>query len=230
LYAKDLDLAACLHDEGIMLSSNQSFAYAYFGDEDAAAHGVQKLIDRGFDSEQIGVLMRRESKVEDVPLDHKTGIAPGAAIGSVLGIAVGAAALPATGVIALGGAFATVGGAAVGGAAGTLMGALGGMGFWKETLAVPHAAFEHGGVLVGALTQPERTDEARTALSEAGAQDTKVATRIEAKRDLQAMDTVYAHPAARNIGPDKLARNIFLLCLAYVLAVVGSIWLFIRPV
>jgi hypothetical protein len=216
-------------DESTMLDSNQAFAFAYFGDEDSAAKGVQKLIDHGFDSEHIGVLMKGASEVEDVPLAHEMGVRPGAAVGSALGVAVGAAALPATGVIALGGAFATVGGAAVGGATGTLMGALGGMGFWKDKLAVPHEAFERGGVLVGALTEPKRTGEARAALSEAGAHETKIATEFEAKRDLQAMDTSFS-VRANDINPDRLARNIFLLCLAYVLAVAGSIWLFIRPV
>jgi hypothetical protein len=122
-----------------MLNTNQSFAYAYFGGETAAAQGVQKLIDRGFGPEHIGVLMRRESVVQDVPLEHKTGVKPGAAIGSgsVLGLAIGAAALPATPVIAVGGAFATLGGAAVGGAAGTLMGALGGL--YRLTIPRPTA-------------------------------------------------------------------------------------------
>jgi hypothetical protein len=34
----------------------------------------------------------------------------------------------------------------------------------------------------------------------------------------------------RTIEPDRLARNIFVLLVAYVVAVAASIWLFIRPV
>lgn len=174
--------------------------------------------------------MREESGVRDVPLEHKTGIVPGAALGAILGTAAGAAALPATGVIALGGAFATLGGAAAGGSAGTLMGVLGGLGLWKEQLAVPHAAFEHGGVLVGTVAGPERADQARAALEEAGACDIKLATTTEAKRTLTARDTVAATRKTHGVQPDKLARNVFLLLVAYVVVVIGSIWLFIRPV
>jgi hypothetical protein len=36
------------------------------------------------------------------------------------------------------------------------------------------------------------------------------------------------HPG-RNVSPDKIARKVFVLTLAYVAAVGGSIWLFIRP-
>jgi hypothetical protein len=216
----------------MMQSSDQLFAYAFFGDEAAAAAAVQTLLDHGFDTEHIGVLMRDQSEARgqsetrEVQLEHKTGIRPGAVVGSVLGAAAGVAALPAAGVIAIGGAF---GGAAVGGAAGTLMGTLGGLGIWKEKPAVPHEAFEEGGVLVGALTPPERAEVARESLREAGARDPKLATQAEAKRDLE---TTAAAPVRSSdlVNPDRLARNIFLLSIAYVLAVAGSIWLFIRPV
>ena len=120
-----------------MQATNQSFAYAFFDDERAAACAVRNLIENGFDSEHIGVLMRSPTETREVALEHKTGVGAGAAVGSLLGVAAGAIALPASGVIAMGGAFAAAGGAAVGGAAGTLLGVLGGLGIWKDKLAVP---------------------------------------------------------------------------------------------
>ncbi len=209
-----------------MQSSDELFTYAFFGDEAAAAAAVRTLMDRGFDTEEIGVLMRDQSETRQVELEHKTGTRPGAVVGSVLGAAAGAAALPAAGVIAIGGAF---GGAAVGGAAGTLMGTLGGLGFWKERLTIPRDAFEEGSVLVGALTSSERAEAAQAALRNAGAREPKVATQAEAKRDLRTTTEAPVR-SFEWTSPDRLARNIFLLTLAYVIGVVGAIWLFIRPV
>lgn len=213
--------------------SDQRFAYAYFRDREAAQAAVQNLIERGFDSEHIGVVMRDESKEQSGGVEHKTGISTGAAVGGLLGLAAGAAALPAAGVIAVGGAFATLGGAATGGAAGTLMGVLGGLGVWKEDAELPNEAFEKGGVLVGALTGEERTGLANEALSAAGARETKVAPHIESKRDLEAAaqsSKELSLPQPERTRPDVLARNVFLMTLAYVVAVAGSIWAFIRPV
>lgn len=213
-----------------MLRTGQTFAYAYFDDEKAAANAVQTLIGKGFDSEHIGVLVRGETnKTEDVQLDHKTGIGPGAAIGSLLGAAAGAVALPAAGVVALGGAFAALGGAAVGGATGTLAGVLGGLGIWHDKAPEDEDPFKGRGVVVGALTPQERTDSAREALRSAGAAAVEVANQAEASKALEHFGEVDAS-RLRNVNPDTLARNIFLLTLAYVFAVGGAIWLFIRPV
>jgi hypothetical protein len=215
-----------------MLKSDQSFTYAYFGDKQSATAAVHALLEGGFDSEHIGVLMRDDSdsaEPQEVPLDHKTSMGPGMAIGSLLGVAAGAVALPAAGVIALGGAFAALGGAAVGGAAGTLTGALGGLGVWKDQAAIPSSAFEHGGVLVGTLTSPDRAEAAKASLASAGAREVKLATEAEAQRDLGSTSAAVTQHLGRNVSPDKIARKVFLLTLAYVAAVGGSIWLFIRP-
>lgn len=214
-------------------SSDQQFAYAYFRDRAAAQAAVRNLIERGFDSEHIGVVMRDESKDQSGGVEHKTGIGAGAAIGGALGLAAGAAALPAAGVIAVGGAFATLGGAATGGAAGTLMGVLGGLGVWKDDAELPNEAFEAGGVLVGALAGEERTPLANEALTAAGASETKVAPQIETREDLKnAAENAksLSLPQRERTHPDVLARKVFVLTLAYVIAFAGSIWAFIRPV
>lgn len=214
-------------------NSDQQFAYAYFSDREAARAAVQNLIERGFDSEHIGVVIRDESANQSGGVEHKTGVSAGAAVGGLLGLAAGAAALPAAGVLAVGGAFATLGGAATGGAAGTLMGVLGGLGVWKEDAELPNEAFEAGGVLVGALAGEERTGLANEALTAAGARETKVAPQIETKQDLA--DAAHnaqglSLPQPERTNPDKLARTFFLLTLACVIAFAVSIFAFVRPV
>jgi len=200
--------------------------YALYRDEEAAAAAVHNLIDADFATEQIGVVMRRGGEAELVPVEHKTGIQPGALLGGALGIAAGALALPATGVIALGGAVAALGGAAVGGAAGTLTGALGGLGVWKDEPAVTEADAADGGVLVGALTAPERVQQARAALEAAGAKHVARATQAEVERAVQAGA---ARPSSA-LSPDQMAKRAFYLTLAYVFAFVTVVWLFIiRP-
>jgi hypothetical protein len=214
-------------------TSDHQFAYAYFRDREAAQAAVHNLIERGFDTEHIGVVMRDESTNQAGGVEHKTGVAAGAAVGGLLGLAAGAAALPAAGVIAVGGAFATLGGAATGGAAGTLVGVLGGLGVWKEDAELPNEAFEAGGVLVGALVGQERTQLANEALTAAGAHETKVAPQIETRQDLQdaaAKSPTLSLPQPERTRPDVLARKVFVLTVAFVLAFAGSIYAFIRPV
>jgi hypothetical protein len=167
-----------------MLRANQSFAYGFFHDETTAAAAVQKLLNSGFDSEHVGVLMLDGSGVAEVPVKHKTGIGTGMAVGTLLGAAVAAATIPGLGLIAFGGAFAHLAAAAAGGAAGSLVGAVGGMGMWKDEVDIPHQALERGDVLVGVLIPPDGAERADQALKEAGAATTTVSTRGEAEVDL----------------------------------------------
>lgn len=164
-----------------MLTGEQSFAYAFFSDEASAAKAVQSLIDTGYATDHVGALMLGKSGVEDLPLNHKTAVGPGAAIGAVLGAAIGAVALPAVGLVAFGALSA-----AAGGLTGTIAGSLGGLGLWKDEVDFPKAAFQRGDVLVGTLTAPERAEEARTVLSRAGGHDPTLSTHAEAERDLAA--------------------------------------------
>ncbi|MET0387865.1 MAG: hypothetical protein ABW321_17970, partial [Polyangiales bacterium] len=121
-----------------MLKAEQTFAYAFFSDERSAAAAVQQLIDAGFETEHVGALVLNDSGVAELPLHHKTGMVPGAAIGTLLGAAIGAIALPAVGLLAFGGAFASFGAAAAaGGLTGTIAGTLGGLGLWKDEVDFP---------------------------------------------------------------------------------------------
>jgi hypothetical protein len=165
-----------------MLKTDQSFVYAFFHDEKSAAAAVQRLIDSGFATEHIGALIATASGgVQELPLEHKTGIAPGAAIGAALGAAIGAIALPALGLVALGSGLA---GAAAGGLTGTIAGTLGGLGLWKDEVEFPSAAFKRGDVLVGTLAAPERAEQASEALRAAGGERPTVSTQRKAAQEL----------------------------------------------
>lgn len=168
-----------------MLKANQSFAYGYFKDEQSAVSAVEELIDAGFDSEHIGALMLDGAEVTELKIKHKTAMAKGMAIGTLLGAALGAIALPGLGLVAFGGAFAHLAGAAAGGAAGTLAGGLGGMGIWTDEVEVPRQALQHGDVLVGALVPHDQAERAHGVLLRAGASSTGLATRREAERELR---------------------------------------------
>lgn len=168
-----------------MLRANQAFAYGFFHDETTAANAVQKLLNSGFDSEHVGVLMLDGSRgVSEVQVKHKTAIGTGMAVGTLLGAAVAAATVPGLGLLAFGGVFAHFAAAAAGGAAGTLVGAVGGMGMWKDEVDIPHQALERGDVLVGVLVPPDHAERADAALKEAGAVTTALSTRAEAEADL----------------------------------------------
>lgn len=162
-----------------VLLGQQRFAYALFNDVGSAESAVEQLIEHGFSSESIGVLMRDPNGVSELPMRHKTGVGPGIVLGTLLGVAVGVS-LPGLGLIA----FGTLGAAAAGGATGTLAGIVGGMGLWKEEVDVPKAAFARGGVLIGTMLTSERLEKARTALHAAGAEKVEVATRAEAEEEL----------------------------------------------
>ena len=166
-----------------MLSGNQSFAYAFFEDEATAAAAVRSLLSADFASEHIGALMLDESGVSELPMKHKTGIAPGTILGALLGTAVGLT-LPGLGLVALGGAFTLAEAAAAGGVTGAFAGILGGMGIWRDEYDFPSDAFARGGVLVGVLTSAGRAPAATEALRRAGAGETSVATRDDAEHAL----------------------------------------------
>jgi hypothetical protein len=64
---------------------------------------------------------------------------------------------------------------------GTLAGTLGGLGFWKEGIDFPKAAFENGAALVGVNAQDDRVEEATAALKRAGATEVRTTSKPEAQ-------------------------------------------------
>jgi hypothetical protein len=163
-----------------MLQADQCFAHALFTDQTHASAAVKALLDEHFHADDIGVLMARGEEVEELALSHKTFMPHGAVLGALVGAAAGALTLSGIGVVAAGPLFIALQGAAAGTAVGTLTGTLGGLGFWRDEVNFPSDAFAKGAVLVGVITNAERTNDARRILAGAGAEKTYVSTKAEA--------------------------------------------------
>ena len=169
-----------------MLRPNQPFAYGFFHSGLSATAAVQGLLNAGFASDNVGVLMLSDAGagVTEAPIKHKTAIGLGICIGLLLGSTIAAFAGPSLGLLAFDGASSHWAAAAVGGAAGALLGAVGGMGFWKEEVDIPQQALERGDVLVGVVIPGDQVQRANQALEQAGASSKTLSTRGEAETDL----------------------------------------------
>ncbi|MFL5461201.1 MAG: YsnF/AvaK domain-containing protein [Gemmatimonadales bacterium] len=150
-----------------------------FHNQADAERAIQRLKERGFAENQIGVAIKDRSKQEDLIEGTGTQAAEGAAtgaigggvLGGVIGLlaGVGALAIPGVGPIIAGGTLAsTLAGAGIGAAAGGLLGALVGMGVPEEDAKHFDQGFRAGGTLV-TVSAGNRAEEARTCLYESGA-------------------------------------------------------------
>jgi uncharacterized membrane protein len=164
-----------------MLRTNQPFAFGFFQSAPSAVAAVQSLLNAGFESEHVGVLMLDGSGVIEVQVKHKTEVGTGIAVGMLLGAVLAAVIGPSLGLLAFSGVAAHFAAAAVGGAAGALLGAVGGMGFWSDVIKIPRQALERGDVLVGVLVPEDQVARANGALEGAGAASTSLSTRTEAE-------------------------------------------------
>ena len=167
-------------------------AYAIFDTHRRAAKAVDALVESDFSMKDLCVLCREGAEgtaIEELPVDIKTAVGPGMAIGAALGVVGGS-------LVALGGGLLTAGplvtllqGAVGGGAAGMLAGFVGGLGRIRETIEFPwhhHRRPERGAVLVGAMTVDRgRIATARRALLGVGAAEVHVRTRRQAGSELK---------------------------------------------
>lgn len=139
-----------------------------FRDRDAAVNAYQELVDRGFTSDQISVLMSEESRSK-----FSTAMGTKAAEGMGIGAAVGGTAvaliaaivaigttviIPGLNLVILGPLAAALAGAGAGGAAGGLIGALVGVGMPEETVKHYEDGLKEGGIVIG--LQPRSVVEA----------------------------------------------------------------------
>jgi len=161
------------------------FVHAVFNTERAAAKAVQELVNAEFSVHDISALMCNRSGVQELDIGHKTGVGVGAVLGGVFG-AIGGALAVTGGLVLAGPMFLALEGMLAGGAMGTLAGTLGGLGFWREEIDFPKAAFENGAVLIGVNSDTGRIEEASGALSRAGATDVRVTSKSEAQRAAEA--------------------------------------------
>jgi hypothetical protein len=161
------------------------FVHAVFNSEATAAKAVQELVNARFSGHDISALMTNRSGVQELEIGHKTGMGVGAVLGGVLG-AVGGALAVTGGLVLAGPVFLALEGMLAGGAMGTLAGTLGGLGFWKEEIDFPRAAFENGAVLIGVNADDARVTDAEEALTRAGATDIRHSSKGEAQQAAEA--------------------------------------------
>jgi hypothetical protein len=161
------------------------FVHAVFHDEPAAAKAVQELVNAKFSGHDISALMISPNSVQELELDHKTGMGVGAVLGGVFG-AIGGALAVSGGLVLAGPVFLALEGMLAGGVMGTLAGTLGGLGFWKEGVDFPKSAFENGAALVGVNAHDERVAEASEALRRAGAKEISSTSKPEAQKRAEA--------------------------------------------
>jgi hypothetical protein len=161
------------------------FVHAVFHNEPAAARAVEELVNAKFSGHDISALMCNPKGVRELEIGHKTGMGVGAVLGGVFG-AIGGALAVTGGLVLAGPVFLALEGMLAGGAMGTLAGTLGGLGFWKEGVEFPRAAFENGAALVGVNVQDERVEAASEALKRAGATEIRTSSKPEAQKRAEA--------------------------------------------
>jgi len=146
--------------------------WGVFQDGQRARAAVEQLIEASFPPDEIKVLLKSADGFQDVPMERKTAVPAGAAVGATLGAAGAAGAVLLTGggaLIAAGSAAALLQAAGIGGALGGVAGAMGGLSWWKDEPDVSEQADEErdARVLVMIPVPEERSEEAQAALRRA---------------------------------------------------------------
>lgn len=127
-----------------------------------AEKAYQELLNRGFTSDQINLVMSDETRSRysgvKTELGNKAaeGTGVGAAIGGTVGAILGAIAavgtaitIPGLGLVVAGPIVAALAGAGAGGATGGLIGALVGWGIPEETVKRYESGLKEGGIVLG---------------------------------------------------------------------------------
>ncbi|TXK52101.1 hypothetical protein FVR03_02225 [Pontibacter qinzhouensis] len=154
---------------------NAGMMTAMFRDRDSAERAYNELRSRGYDKDNINVVMSDDARKrhfgdnpENTELGNKSleGAGAGSAIGGTLGAIVGAVAaigtsiaIPGLGLIVAGPLAAGLAGAGAGGLTGGLIGALVGAGIPEERAKVYESGIKEGNIVLG--FKPETDEDAR---------------------------------------------------------------------
>jgi hypothetical protein len=125
-----------------------------------AEAGVRAVLARGYDRDDITVLMSDATRSKEFAFKTGTKAAEGAGVGGAVGGTVGAVigaiaavgttlAIPGLGLVVAGPLAAALAGAGAGGAAGGLIGLLVGAGIPEQRAKVYEAGLREGGILIG---------------------------------------------------------------------------------
>src|SRR5436190_24288236 len=157
--------------------------------------GVDTLVENGFRSEDISVLMPENVGTKDfahekgtkAPEGAAAGAGTGAVVGGTLGLlaGIGAIAIPGLGpFIAAGPIMSALAGAGVGGAVGGLTGALVGMGIPEYEAKRYEGRLTEGGILLSVhCDTSEEIDRAKRVLERTGAEDIAYTSESSVKED-----------------------------------------------
>lgn len=148
------------------MTTDKRYLTGIFPDRESAELAYQGVLARGYDKDDVNLVMSKETRErhfgnehgETTELGNKAaeGAGIGAGVGGVLG-AVGAAvaavgtsiAIPGLGLVIAGPIAAALAGAGAGGAAGGLVGALVGWGIPEERIKQYEGGIREGGILMG---------------------------------------------------------------------------------
>jgi len=172
--------------------------YGIFRNRSQAESAVDRLVENGFRTEDISVLLAENVGTKDfahekhtkAPEGTATGAAAGGVVGGTLGLlaGIGALAIPGLGpFIAAGPIMATLAGAGAGGVVGGLVGALVGMGIPEYEAKRYEGRIKEGGILMSIhCDNSDWTKKAKELLEQTGAED--VSSTGEASADFAKTD------------------------------------------
>jgi hypothetical protein len=158
------------------MAAKEKMLTAVFLDRTHAQRAYERLIDRGYTSAEINVLMSADTRSNYFTEEHEEtppaaathgleGVAAGGAIGTAVGATLGAVAaigatltIPGLGLVIAGPLAAAIAGGGAGAVAGGVIGGLVGVGIPEANADAYHEALRNGGVVLGVV--PHNRDEA----------------------------------------------------------------------
>lgn len=158
-------------------TDNADMMTAMFRDRESAERAFEELRARGYDKDDINVILSDEGRKKHFGEDEKDdttelgnksleGAGAGSAIGGTLGAIVGviaaigtSVAIPGLGLIVAGPLAAGLAGAGAGGLTGGLIGALVGAGIPEERAQVYETGVKEGNIVIG--FKPHSSEDAR---------------------------------------------------------------------
>jgi hypothetical protein len=186
-----------------MTTKNKS-VFGIYATADGAERAVNSLIDDGFSSQDVSVLMPDQRSTREfahhkdtkAPEGATAGATAGGVVGGALGVLIGLGALAVPGVgplLAAGPIVAGLAGLGAGGAVGGLIGALAGMGIPEYEARRYEGRVKDGGILLSVHCEtPGEILRARELLTSTGATD--IASSAESP-GASPVDTPTARPA-----------------------------------
>jgi hypothetical protein len=165
------------------MAGKNTAVFGIYATSEAAERAVDSLVQIGFPSTDISVLLPDTSSTKEfahtkdtkAPEGATTGVTTGGVIGGTLGVlaGIGAIAIPGVGpLIAAGPIMAGLAGMGVGGAVGGLVGALVGMGIPEYEAKRYEGRVKDGGVLLSVhCDSSDEVSRAKKVLEATGAED-----------------------------------------------------------